>query len=299
MQVLASLWSFVRTNRFRIIALVLILSFFAPSPANAQFGFIFGLINLVTNGLNALNGVMTNINNALRNVIAPILNQINTVMSARADPHAVGLRFPTERDLSAGGDQCCPCPDRAGAGNLHNHAGYWNIAVHSATLPNPQHLEAVILSRNAGQIAAVGGSFTAVYTPLPAAADAHPRQRDLIDSTDAVAQAAMKRAIAIDAIADQELAAADQMMTALQSTAPGTAEMIGAQAGAWLVRSHAYTQQALGELMRIRAIELAAQSARAKEGSAVHAGNTDQADRGEPVGRRTRCFCSSKCSTRR
>ena len=37
--------------------------------------------------------------------------------------------------------------------------------MHSATLTNPQNLEAVILSRNAGQIAAVGGSFTAVYTP--------------------------------------------------------------------------------------------------------------------------------------
>jgi hypothetical protein len=145
--------------------------------------------------------------------------------------------------------------------------GFWSIAVHSATLPNPRQLEAVILSRNAAQIAAVNGNFTAVYTPLPVAMDAHPAQRDLIDSTDAVAQAAMKRAIVIDAIADQELAAAEQMMTALQGTAPGTAEMIGAQAGAWLVRSHAYTQQALGELMRIRAIELAAQSARAKEGA--------------------------------
>jgi hypothetical protein len=41
--------------------------------------------------------------------------------------------------------------------------------------------------------------------------------------------------------------------------------MIGAQAGAWLVRSHAYTQQALAELMRIRTIELAAQSGRLKE----------------------------------
>ena len=41
----------------------------------------------------------------------------------------------------------------------------------------------------------------------------------------------MKRSMAIDDIADRELAAADQMMAALASTAPGTAEMIGAQAG--------------------------------------------------------------------
>ena len=87
----------------------------------------------------------------------------------------------------------------------------------------------------------------------------------MIDSSDAVAQAAMKRSIAIDAIADQELAAADQMMSVLQTTAPGTAEMIGAQAGAWLVRSHAYTQQAMAEMMRVRAIDMAGQSARIKE----------------------------------
>jgi len=44
-----------------------------------------------------------------------------------------------------------------------------------------------------------------------------------------------------------------------------TAEMIGAQAGAWVVRSQAYTQQALAEMMRLRAIELAGQGARLKE----------------------------------
>ena len=66
-------------------------------------------------------------------------------------------------------------------------------------------------------------------------------------------------------ITDAELAAADQMMSALATTAPGTAEMIGAQAGAWVVRSQAYTQQALAEMMRLRAIELAGQGAQLKE----------------------------------
>jgi len=47
--------------------------------------------------------------------------------------------------------------------------------------------------------------------------------RDIIDMTDAVAQDAMERAIAIDAIADQELAAADQINTNVQSATPGSA----------------------------------------------------------------------------
>jgi len=146
-----------------------------------------------------------------------------------------------------------------------NIRGIWATVVRSATLASPQNLETIIHSKNPAQIGNVGASFSSVYTPLPPATEAHGWQRDLIDSSDGAAQAAMKRAIAIDAIADQELEAAEQMLSALANTAPGTAEMIGAQAGAWLVRSNAYTQQAMAELMRLRAVELAGQGARVKE----------------------------------
>jgi hypothetical protein len=266
MLILARCWRLLTANRLRLIALVVIVSLLAPPPANAQFGFILGsLISMITEGLGTLNNIMTGVNNALRNVIAPILTQINSAMSA-----VQGLvQWVLDFQRSVIYPQSAINAARALIGQVQSIyatiRGYWNVVVQSATLPNPQQLEAVILSRNVNQIASVSATFTAVYTPLPAAADAHRTQRDLMDSSDAAAQAAMKRAIAIDAVADQELAAADQMMTALQSTAPGTAEMIGAQAGAWVVRSQAYTQQALGEVMRLRAIDLAAQSARAKE----------------------------------
>ena len=78
----------------------------------------------------------------------------------------------------------------------------------------------------------------------------------------------MARAIAIDAIADQELAAADQINTNVQSATPGSAPIIEAQADAWLVRAHAYTQSALADLMRVRAIDLANNAAHLKLGSA-------------------------------
>ena len=60
----------------------------------------------------------------------------------------------------------------------------------------------------------------------------------------------MERAIAIDAIADQELAAADQINTNVQSATPGSAPIIEAQADAWLVRAHAYSL--LSELASVR-----------------------------------------------
>jgi hypothetical protein len=267
MQSLSATLKILAAHRLRIVALLLMLCLLAPQPVEGQFQLIFELINIVSSGLSTLNNSMTAVNNSLRNVIVPILLGINVAMSAAQQN--MGAMADFQRNV------IYPQPAINNARSLIGLVqgvfsairGIWNVPVGSATLPSPRQLETVILSRNAAQIGSVGANFAADYTPLPAATEAHASQRDLIDSTDAAAQAAMKRSIAIDAIADQELAAADQMMTTLKSTAPGTAEMIGAQAGAWLVRSHAYTQQAMAELMRVQAIELAAQSARIKEGA--------------------------------
>ena len=265
MQLLANAWKFLAARRMQIAVLLVVLSLVAPQPATGQFGFIFGLINIVSSGLSTLNNVMAAVNDVLRDVIGPILQAINSAIFAAQE--IMGLIFDYQRNVVY--PELAIDNARVLIGQVQGIynaiRGIWNIVVRSATLPNPRQLEAVILSRDPSQIGSVGATFSAVYTPLPPATEAHPSQRDLIDSADAVAQAAMKRSIAIDAIADQELAAAEQMMAALQSTAPGTAEMIGAQAGAWLVRSHAYTQQAMAELMRIRAVELAGESARVKE----------------------------------
>ena len=265
MELVTNAWRLLTSHRMRIVALLLVLSLVAPHPAEGQFGFLSGLLGIITSGLNTLNGVMGTINNALRNVIGPILQGINTALSAAQQ--IMGDIFNFERTVVYPQQAINNAQALVGQvqGIYNAIRGIWNISVRSATLPNPQQLETVILSRNPAQIGAVSGNFTAVYTPLPASTEAHPSQRDLIDSSDAVAQAAMKRSIAIDAIADQELAAADQMISVLQGTAPGTAEMIGSQAGAWLVRSNAYTQQAMAELMRVRALDLAGQSARVKQ----------------------------------
>ena len=84
---------------------------------------------------------------------------------------------------------------------------------------------------------------------------------------DAAAQAAMKRAIAIDNLADLEIQAANQINQSLQTAAPGSAPIIEAQADAWLVRANAYTQAAIADLMRVRAIDLADAGADIKSGA--------------------------------
>jgi len=63
-------------------------------------------------------------------------------------------------------------------------------------------------------------NYQTLYQTVPVPQNASPQTRDLIDMSDAAAQAAMKRAIAIDAIADTEMQAADRINTELGQAAP-------------------------------------------------------------------------------
>jgi hypothetical protein len=154
--------------------------------------------------------------------------------------------------------------------------GLTRIPVNSATLAGPQQLEQILLSRNPALIAQTGAQYQAIYGGVPTPTDAPPNVRNLIDSTDATAQAALKRAIEIDALADLELQASEQIIASVQTAAPGSAPLIEAQADAWLVRANAYTQSATADLMRIRAISLANGSADVKMGAANAANMTQQ-----------------------
>lgn len=137
----------------------------------------------------------------------------------------------------------------------------------SATLGNTRTLESILLSASAGQIGNTNAAYLNVYGPVPSANNAPLSARNVIDMSDAVAQDAMQRAIAIDNIADQELQAADQINASIQNAAPGSAPIIEAQADAWLVRANAYTQSAVSDLMRERAAALANNGAQLKDGA--------------------------------
>jgi hypothetical protein len=142
-----------------------------------------------------------------------------------------------------------------------------SIPVGSATLATTRQLESILLSHNATQIANTSPNYAAVYGPVPSGAAAPQSVRNLIDMSDAVAQDAMKRAISIDNLAELELQAASQINQSIQTAAPGSAPLIEAQADAWLVRSNAYTQAALADLMRVRAVDLANAGADVKMGA--------------------------------
>jgi len=140
----------------------------------------------------------------------------------------------------------------------------FKVNVSSATLPQSQNLETLLLSRNAANISTVSPQFQNVYGVVMPQNAASPQLRNMTDMTDAQAQDAMKRAIQIDALADAELAEADQMGQQISVAAPGSAPILEAEADVWVVRANAYTQAALAELMRTRGIDIANQSKMSK-----------------------------------
>jgi hypothetical protein len=140
----------------------------------------------------------------------------------------------------------------------------FKVNVSSATLPQSQNLESLLLSRNTANISTVSPQFQNVYGVVMPQNAASPQLRNMTDMTDAQAQDAMKRAIQIDALADAELAEADQMGQQISAAAPGSAPILEAEADVWVVRANAYTQAALAELMRTRGIDIANQSKMSK-----------------------------------
>jgi hypothetical protein len=242
-------WSRLHTV---LLALVLLLSSLVaprkvqgqlPSPCCALLAEGLGTINVtlgsvIAAGLGAINVILTNTNTFLQ----------TTVWPTQAIAQAFGM---------AGQIQGFYAQIRA----------ILRLPIGNATLPNPKQLESILLSRSPAQIQSTTGSYASVYNVVPTPQNASPAVRDLIDMTDAVAQDAMERAIAIDAITDQELSAADQINSNVLTAAPGTAPIIEALADALLVRANAYTQSALSDLMRVRAIDLANNGAHLKLGS--------------------------------
>jgi hypothetical protein len=138
------------------------------------------------------------------------------------------------------------------------------LSVASATLPTSQQLEATLLSANPNNVPQVTNNYAALYGTVMPATNAPEAVRDFVDMTDAEAQAAMKKAVEIDALADLEMQAAEQINQQLQTAAPGSAAILEAQTSAWVVRANAYTQSAMAELVRVRSIELANQGAMMK-----------------------------------
>ena len=254
--------SWIWMQRTKVLVLILVMTLVAPQPAKGQ---VIDVAAIVA-ALGEINTAITNVIGAGLRDISGGLNAVNGVLNAIQSFFQNTVYPPAAINRARG-------VVGAVQGFYNIIRGLANLNVASATLANPRQLEAVLLSRNAGNIGQVTNRFTTVYQAIPPPTDAPPAVRDLIDMTDATAQAAFKRAIAIDDAADQLMDAADQLAAELAVAAPGTAPMIEAQSAAMLVKAHALTQSATAELFRIRAIDMANTGASLKF-NANHASDT-------------------------
>jgi hypothetical protein len=228
---------------------LVLVAFLCAPPARAQFG-LDPCCAIISAGLNTISGL-------LKGVVGKPLSAIQQTRQQAADFEqqvVYPLSAITQARQLAGELQ----------GQLQRMSQLQSLAVNSATLATPQQLENTVLSRDPQAISAVAQQYAAVYGSVPAPADAPLPVRDLVDMSDAEAQAALKKAMVIDALADIELATASQIGNQLESAAPGSAAILQVEAEAWVLRANAYTQSALAELARVRSIDLAGQSAQLK-----------------------------------
>ena len=239
-------------HKVRTIVLLLVLTLAAPRPVRSQF--IDPCCAIMSVGLSTISSTLSSVIGGGLNGILSIEQGISNFEQTVVWPQNL---INQARSL-VGSVQ----------GIFSQIEGVMRVPVNSATLPATQQFEQSLLSGDPNQIAQTSAQYTAVYGAVPDATAASPQARDMVDMTDAAAQAAMKRAIEIDALADLELQAADQINQSVQTAAPGSAPIIEAQADAWLVRANAYTQAATADLMRVRAIDLADASANVKNGAA-------------------------------
>ena len=236
-----------RPSLLKVAVVALALAAILPTRANGQFGVDVAAI------LAALSQMQSLMNTY---IVAP-LKTINQVEQSVAN-YEQEVMYPLAAINQAKNSVMQFESQFSQISNL------FHVNVSSATLPQSQNLESLLLSRNAGNVPSVSGQFQSVYGVVMPQNAASPQMRTMTDMTDAQAQDAMKRAIEIDALADAELTEADQMGQQISQAAPGSAPILEAEADVWVVRANAYTQAALAELMRTRGIDLANQSAISK-----------------------------------
>jgi NADH dehydrogenase/NADH:ubiquinone oxidoreductase subunit G len=251
---LSLLWKLLR-NSLVVASVLAVVVALLPTKARSQLG-LDPCCAIMSAGLNTISGL-------LRSVVAKPLGSIqqNQQQAANYEQQVV---FPMAAITQARNMAV------QFEGQFVQMRQLFQLPISSATLRTPQLLEQSLLSGNPRAMPQITSNYSALYGTVMPSANAPQSVRNMVDMTDAEAQAAMKKAVEIDALANLELQAAEQINQQLQTAAPGSSTILEAETAAWLVRANAYTQSAMAELVRVRSIELANSSGQLKF-SASHA----------------------------
>lgn len=144
----------------------------------------------------------------------------------------------------------------------------YSIGVNSAELPNPARLEGVMRNRQVNDHGQLVTAFQQAFGALPAPADVHAEERNLIDVDDALAIDQLMTLKMGDASADQVLQAAEAIENEATRVAPGTAAMASAAAYIASLQSQAHMQKMIAGQLRQEAARLAHDTMVLKRGTA-------------------------------
>lgn len=230
-----------RTLALCLISVMVLL----PMAANAGVADIITLLNTIIgtlqNGFGQVLSGIQSINTTARNFEQQVVWPVTLINQTKAEVAQVRSQFTSL------------------AGQIQS------IPTNSASLVNPKQLEALLRSRQSGNLGQIGASYTQVYQTLPQANQATATQRNLMDVDDALALGALKTATASDQASQQMLNVADGLEQQAALSAPGSASILTAQAQAANLQNQAMLQRMLAAELRQEAARLAHTNALRKQ----------------------------------
>jgi hypothetical protein len=143
----------------------------------------------------------------------------------------------------------------------------YSSPVRSATLPVPVDLETIMRNQQTNDFGALAQSYYRTYGAVPAATDADPLSRNLIDVDDAMALGTLKTLKASDRSSELILQSGNQIEDQARSAAPGSAPFLTATSVAANIQSQAMMQKMLAAMIRQEAARIAHDNTRRKHQS--------------------------------
>lgn len=232
-----------RSERIAITcSAILLLAILVPTGAYAQFGGLFSAILGTITG--PIGGALTDINRVRSEVL----------QTEQQALWPVALIAETRNYIAT---------------IKASYRGWMNsvfaIRVNSAILPASRSFESEFLSAQSGQIPNISQSYTTEYGAQPAMGAAPQLNLQMMDMEDATAKDATEQSMAADQATQTMLQAAQNIEDQAETTAPGTADMVAAEARTAELASIAMQQKLLAWQLREAAIELAHRDAVLKQ----------------------------------
>jgi len=231
-----------KANRVLFASALLVLILLVPTGAKWQFGSVFSAILGTITG--PIGGALKEINQARMQILQTeqqILWPIALINEARSYVSTVKASY---------------------RGWMNS---VYSIRVNSAILPNLQSLESAFLSAQVGQIANYSRIYPSAYGAQPNPGSAPQLILEMMDIEDATARDATAQSMAADQATQTMLETAHRIEDEAQTTAPGTADMVAAEARTAELASIAMQHKLLAYELRESAMELGHRGAKLKQ----------------------------------